>query len=310
MKWLKGLLLVSLLLVGCSSKEEPQEKETKKEVIQVLAPSGAPALGVLPFYKDEMVKVEVVQGTDIITAELAKENSKYDVIVAPINIGTKLLENKKTNYYLDGVLTWGNLYLVGTNESALQESGEFAAFGEAAVPGMMLKQTMDLETLVPTLTYYNAVTEVQAALLSGKAKVGLMAEPAATATIAKGKESGKNFQIIGNLQKQYQEKHQASNGYGYPQAAIFVKEGKAKVCQESLKKLADFTKKAEKDEKQLKQMLDQADMEMIGVPNADITLKTWKRQNIHYVKASEVTNDIKDFLSLFQIKFQKDMISK
>ena len=38
-------------------------------------------------------------------------------IVAPINVGAQLLAKGATTYRLDSVLTWGNLYVVGTEGS-------------------------------------------------------------------------------------------------------------------------------------------------------------------------------------------------
>ncbi|MFR9256977.1 MAG: hypothetical protein ACLVJ6_16590, partial [Merdibacter sp.] len=109
-------------------------------------------------------------------------------------------------YELAAVITWGNLYLVAEDEDALNEEGELAAFGEAAVPQLVLQNAIDLDSIMPSVTYYNAVSDAQAQLLSGKADVALLAEPAVSATIAKGKEAGKNLKVIADLQQLYAEK--------------------------------------------------------------------------------------------------------
>lgn len=308
MKWMKGLLLTLLLLAGCANRGSNETVQKDQEPLMILAPSGAPALALLPLYGN--YDIETVQGSDVITAELARTDSMYDVIVAPINTGTKLLAEEKSSYALNAVLTWGNLYLVGTSPDALQESGVLAAFGEAAVPGMILKNTIDPDTLPLQVTYYNAVNEVQAALLAQKANVGLMAEPAASATIAKGKENGIDLQIIADLQTMYLETHEMTNSYGYPQAALFIKEGREEACKELIEQLDTFSNQSAKDRQTLKKMLEEADMEMIGMPNASIALATWERQNIHYVPAKDLKEDLSSFLALFQITYSEDMLSR
>ena len=72
------------------------------------------------------------------------------------------------------------------------------------------------------VTYYNAVSDVQAQVLAGKCQYALMAEPAATATIGKAKQNGTTLKIVASLQELYQ-KQSGSIEAGYPQAAIFVK---------------------------------------------------------------------------------------
>ena len=48
-----------------------------------------------------------------------------------------------------------------------------------------------------------------------------MAEPAATATLAKAKANGETLKIVASVQELYQ-KQTGSSEAGYPQAAIFV----------------------------------------------------------------------------------------
>ena len=61
--------------------------------------------------------------------------------------------------------------------------------------------SLDVKSIKPEITYFASVNEVQQQLLSKKANVGLMAEPAATATIAKAKEKGITLKVLKDLQK-------------------------------------------------------------------------------------------------------------
>lgn len=313
MKFLKGLFaaLLAVSLTACASNDA-DKKETKKEEepIKVLTPMGAPSLAMLGLYGDDKVTLETVDGTDVLTAQLSKADGEYDAIIAPINMGAKLLEKGKSEYLLDSVVTWGNLYIVGTDENALSEDGMFAAFGEQAVPQIVMTSSMDMDSIVPTVTYFNSANEVQAQLLSKKANVGLLAEPAATATISKAKEQGLELKVLKDLQKEYQEKNQMKES-GYPQAALFVKKGSEDKVASYMAKAKTFANETSRsDESAISKAVELATPDKLGIPNANIAVKTWKRQNIKYVKATEVKTDIETFLKRFKITLSDDKYTK
>ena len=71
---------LGLSLFGCGASQN--------EEVKILAPSGAPALGILgAFDAENVASVETVSGSDVLQAELAKEDGEYDIIVAPSNLG-------------------------------------------------------------------------------------------------------------------------------------------------------------------------------------------------------------------------------
>ena len=290
MKTLSKICFAALLLCLCACASD-----SKNEPISILAPQGAPALATLPFADQETVSVDYVSVSDPLSAELIKNDSAYDVIIAPINLGTKLIEKDNTPYRLAAVITWGNLYIVG--EADYQNGDAFAAFGEAAVPGKILTHYADIKEV----TYFNSVQDVQTQLLSGKAKAGLLAEPAATATIAKAKEKGKTLTVLQDLQ----EKETVDGQKGYPQAAVFVKDREK--SEAVLKHIEQFLNEAA-DEEQISAWIEQLGVEQLGIPNAKIALSTWERQNLKYADANTVKNDIAEFLKLFQIVFHDNML--
>ena len=305
MKLIKSCMAVALAftLTACAATEQ-------KAPVKVLTPLGATSLSMLGLYGDDQVTMDTVDGTDVLSAELSKKDGEYDIIVAPINMGVTLMSKGNANYTLSHVVTWGNLYLVGTSEDALQKDGAFAAFGEKAVPQKVLEASLDLSLITPEITYYNSVNEVQAQLLSGKASVGLMAEPAATATIAKAKEQGTKLVIITDLQDAYKTKNDM-NTTGYPQAALFVKKGSEDKVQSYLKMASEFANEtAVNDTDKVTSQIELAGVEKLGIPNAEIATKTWTRQNIHLTKASEVKSDIETFMKQFNLTMNDEMYTK
>lgn len=301
-KILLMLMMVGVILTGCSTSKSADE-------MKILTPNGAPALSLVGVYEDvaKKGKINIVEGSDLVSSELMKADSEYDAIVAPINLGCQLLAKGKTDYKLAGVLTWGNLYLV-ENEGV--QNNELAAFGEQAVPGMIFKLVKDSNDVMKNakVTYYNAVSDVQAQVLAGKVQYALMAEPAATATIAKAKQNGKTIKNIASLQELYQ-KQTNSKQAGYPQAAIFVKNKED--VKELLVKLDEFTNKdAVKEDNNIEELVNKIGAETFGVPNAAIAAKTWKNQNIHYQEATAVKDDIQSILKTFHIEYSDDMLVK
>lgn len=285
-------LLMMMTLVGCSN-----DKKAEVTAYNVLCPTGAPSLGFVSEYEEitKNGKMDLVEGSDQLVAELSKKDSQYDIIVAPINLGAKLIAGKQTDYKIAGVLTWGNLYYVGTSEDALQGQGEIALFGQGAVPEKIVNTVAIETTLAPT--YYHSASLVQQQLLAGKVEVGLLAEPLASATIAKAKQSGLSLSIIKDLQKEYGEQ-------GYPQAAIFVKGDSD--YQELFNKIDAFTNNGYDG---LQEDLEKIGIEKLQLPSVDITVKSIDRQNVHYKKASDVKKEIEAFLKVFNITYSDDMLA-
>ncbi|MCF0246147.1 MAG: hypothetical protein HUJ55_04915 [Ileibacterium sp.] len=287
-------------LAACSSAG--QSTAESSEPLKVLAPAGAPALATLGLPED--AQIEYVDGQDVLVSELAKKDGDYDLIFAPINVGVKSWEGSKT-YKLDGVVTWGNLYLVGEEGTDPASADKIAAFGETAVPGLVYA-TLYPENLEKT-TWYPAVSEASQALLSGQEPAALLAQPAAAAAIAKGKEAGKNLTVLSDVQADWQAK-EGSSQKGYPQAAVFVKESSVERSKEALKAMEDFLK--DPTDETLTEAIDKVTAEKLGVPNTQIAVKTWKAQNIHYEPAESVKGDIESFLAKFSIAVPEDIYVK
>lgn len=291
-KLMKVLLsvLLALTIVGCQGSKESYS-------VKILCPTGAPALAFVSEYENIMKngQIDFVDGTDMLIAEFSKANSDYDVIVAPINLGAKLIEKGQTSFKLDSVITWGNLYLVGTSGDALNGNGEIALFGEGAVPQKVFN-TVNTNNELKT-TYYQSATLVQQQLLAKKVSVGMLAEPLATATIAKAKQQGLELKVVKDLQSAYGDE-------GYPQAAIFTKGDKD--LNALFKGIEEFTSNGYEG---LQEYLETITVEKLGLPGVDIVVKSIERQNVRYKKASDCKDEIKDFLKLFNITYSDDMLA-
>ncbi len=319
MKKVFNLLLALLLVAGCSSQSNKAadskttttaaseaEPELVIESYNILVPTGAPALAVVDdLATSEKNSYTITSGADLLVTELTKADTEYDIIIAPLNAGAKLIAAGKSDFKLAGIVTWGNLYLVGTSDANL-ESDTIAAFGEASVPGMVLKNIMASKSMTNEVTWGSAATDAQAALLGGQANVALLAEPAVTATMAKAKQSGKDVSIIADVQSIWEEIY---GTYGFPQAAVFVKssvyEANSASVEHYLDEIAADMKADADGASEFRDHVD-AHLDELGLPSTDIAVNSYAHQNIHYGKASDNKQAVTDFLGVFNITLSDD----
>lgn len=144
--------------------------------------------------------------------------------------------------------------------------------------------------------YYQSATLVAQKLMSGQVQVGLLAEPLASATIAKAKQASVDLEILLDLQQDYGEN-------GYPQAAIFVKDGYQNDAL--FEKIDHFTNNGYPN---LTEALEAIGIETLGLPSVEITVESIERQNVHYRLAADCEDEIRDFLALFQIVYDSGML--
>ena len=279
--------------------------------LKILSPSGAPALSLVPAIVSG-ISVDFVEGADPLQAALVNPNPEYDIIVAPSNLGMKLAEAGKSPYKMLGIVTWGNLYIVGPKGTAADASTwtNVASFGEQSVTGKVFSEVYGDALDMSTVTWYNSTADASAALMAGNADVAMLAEPNATAVIAKAKENGKELEIIDDVQSHW------GDGSGFPQAALFVREdayAEKKADIDGLFAVMNLFSLAAGDlgEDVIVNVIEKAGgAEALGIPNAQIVAKVWKRLNIKVVKAADHVEELKKFGELFGIADAEAVIIK
>lgn len=301
LKKIVKVFLAAALSIGLAACSSGENEEVKLEPVKILCPTGAPGLSLLGALNNDLVTVDFVEGTDVLTAEMAKEDSEYDIIVAPTNLGAKIYTNSP-NYNLDAVLTWGNLYLVG-KEGVDLSTANIAAFGEGAVPGMVFKNVYDVDSM--NVTWYNSVQEAQQALLTGQVDAALLAQPVAAATIAKGSEQGLNLSVVSDLQELWQTTNEMDIK-GFPQASLFVKKDSEEKVSYVLDGIKTFLNSV--DDEAISAAIEAVGADKLGIPNAELAVKTWKAQNINFVSGKDAKKDIEAFLKVFNMELPEGLI--
>ncbi|MDP2812892.1 MAG: hypothetical protein Q8N92_00430 [Erysipelotrichaceae bacterium] len=294
-------LLLTLLITGCSVKEETK--------LSILVPMGAPSIAVIPILKDDVHSINLVSGTDPLQAALISPNPQYDIIIAPVNLGATLISKNSSQYRLWGVVTWGNLYIVGENESVLKEEGTLALFGENAVPQKIFDSVKSKIELTLTPAYFPSVNDAQAQLLTQKVRAAMLAQPLAAATIAKAKESGKDLKIIANLQDLWKESTGTEN---YPQAAIFVLESSYKsdkiAIENTIELMKSYVDTSWTQSSTLEADIVELTAEKLGLPSAKLVAGVFKGMNVKIQPALEVESELTAFLKLFGLTNIRELI--
>lgn len=292
MKKLLITLAVALSLTACAP--------AKQYTFTWLSPKGAPSVALIPILNDKTDAVELVDGTDVISAALIQGDK--DIIVAPINLGSKLIASGDAAYKLLAVVTWGNLYIVKDEAVPFTDNMDLAMFGSKAVPELVLNNVSDQLSFTYTKVPFNSVADVKGQLVAKAYGLGLLAEPLATATIATAKAAGTTLSVVADLQAAWKSKTGFDN---YPQAAIFVKADlnatQIKQIKDRVNGMVDYVASVDADKSVVETDITTLTPEAIGVPSAAIVKATWDRLNVDVRYASDVKAEIDAFLDLFSL---------
>ncbi len=299
-------VLAALLAAGCSStgadtgKDEPQEETQETAVsvegLKILTPLQAPALSLLPVLKDGKNTVDfAINGAEDLKPAFLNPSPEYDVIIAPTNLGVQLAANGKTGYRMLAVVDWGNLYIVGTEDADLEGDGsDVAYFGQDSVPGLVFAKAYP--NLAEKAKVFASASDAQADLMAGHVKAALLAEPLATATVAKSE--GK-LKIISDVQE-------AWGGTGFPMAAMFVNgetyEQNKDMYAAMIAQMKDYAANVDmNDPSALIEDINAVGVETLGLPSAEIVAKCYDRMNVEITDVSGCVDAVADFLAVWNV---------
>ena len=211
------LLLLPLLLAGCSEKEvDPDIQMHVDGTLSIMTPTGAPAVVFSAFISDS--KYEPSSNPQTIIAQMVQEN--VDLAVLPTNAGIQQIVAKGLNYKIASTITFGNLFIVssGTDDDGVMDaSDEVYLFGKGSVPHKIFQFVygfnVDDDHFKTTSTDIRTMIE-----MNDSYEYALIAEPDLSSLLSKGK----NINTYANVQTDYKTKY---GGQEIFQASIFVKNG-------------------------------------------------------------------------------------
>lgn len=301
MKKIWVMLTLFMLMSGCVP--------TNHEAIKIMVPLGSPTLAFLSTLNDDMTDFHLVSGTDPLLAAFINPNQEFDIIVAPIDLGIKLIQKEATNYKLWGVLTWGNLVVVAPSADVFETSGDIALFGQHTIIQHISERALFplLNQLTPT--YYPSVADAFVSLMTNKSQAALLAQPFAQVAIQQATAQGKSFSIVMNVSDAYK---QVSGCDNYPQAAIFVNQHAYAKNQENIDSLLTDVQKyihvIEQNPTKLQTDLEAFDMTALGLPPATLLTSIWDQLQISPHPAQQVLTEISVLLEMLELHFDETMI--
>ena len=216
-KYFTLLPLTLLTLASCG-------KSPANTGLRILAPKGAPAVGLYGFAHDDRLTTAKAE-----TVLPLFQSDNYDVIVAPTHGGLKQINVDHANFKIAATITFGNLYLVKMNQEdeELSEGDKVLVFQKTNGMGKIftnLYGDLNLNVIDAPGGLDGDVNSVKTALQSGQIITddGIVtpdyifaAEPVIFATQSTAK-------VCKDIQQEFKNKH---GNLMITQASIFVRNG-------------------------------------------------------------------------------------
>ena len=235
-----GLGAVALSLASCNSTNgttnttsnvETTTNQTTTTIeddykLSISCPSGAPLMaisGAVEVSDIENKKLTIIEDTTTLPALF--QAYKEDIIVAPVNAGTKLYNAGKSKYKLASVVTWGNTYFASQKTDFKLEDMNGAGitlFGADTINAAIANYVLAKKNITPSEILYpnpDVVAGANKLLISNADAMVMTADPVLTVAknqLAQNSKTVTSYSIA-DLYKEL-------TNHNYPQAAVFVNE--------------------------------------------------------------------------------------
>jgi NitT/TauT family transport system substrate-binding protein len=264
--------MLILLLTSCKKTEE----------IKMIVPYGSTQFAQLYMQNNSKYLVDIIQGPDPLVAAFA--TSSYDVIFAPTNLGAKMYQSKD-DYQLLAVITWGNFYLISTQENTFNldslKNKEIILFGQNQTADIILKYILNENDITASYSYLDSILSVQSAFILDQSKIYLVAEPIFSNLFSL-------YPSIKSIDLQLEYKKLTLSD-SYPQAGVFIhKNLKQNVVNQILTDLENSINNLEDN---LDQSVSLA-IELGFILDHLIVKNAIMNSHIKFVKASDAKSDI------------------
>lgn len=235
-----GIGAVALSLASCNSTTgttnttsnvETTTNQTTTTIeddykLSISCPSGAPLMaisGAVEVSDIDNKKLTIIEDTTTLPALF--QAYKEDIIVAPVNAGTKLYNAGKSKYKLASVVTWGNTYFASQKTDFMLEDmngAEITLFGADSINVGIANYVLAKKSIIPSNVLYpnpDVVAGANKLLISNADAMVMTADP--VLTVAKNQLAQNNKTVTSySIAALYKE----LTNHNYPQAAVFVNE--------------------------------------------------------------------------------------
>lgn len=243
-------------------------------------------------------KVEFVVKDDPQQIQALILKNELEMAVLPTNMAAQLY-NKKVNYSMVACPIWGTLYLV-TNQPKIKKVTDISnqsvsIFGQGATPDILFRRFIEKNSLknIKFDYSYSGNSELMIALLSGKATMGILSEPAVTLVLRKNP----NIRILSKIDCENFINN--TNKDIFTQSAFVVNNEFAKEYPETMHMLceaySESCNKVNEDPQKTAALI----QKIMPFDTTEMALNSISRCNIRYVAAFAIEKEINNYLQIF-----------
>lgn len=307
MKKITLLCLMPILLAGCGKTPDSSTSTEAYKKWKYLCPIEAPAVAMAEFAQFSGFETTTQPGN--IPSLMAAANPKYDVVVAPTNVGVNAIKGGAP-YKILCTITFGNFYIASTGKDSdgMMDADDYVvAFQKPGVPGKVLKYLYGA-TMLNSIDYFGTSSSAIRSCLEtgvnafdGNKDVDyvVLAEPSLTSAL----KLNSNAFIYEDLQSKYNMK---SDGLILTQASVFVKNSlnKDDVKKVFMPKLKSSIEGYVKDSKTLKSAMNNADdPETTFGTEVSLAVEVTKKGNkmgFGFEESAKIIDDLNKFLTIME----------
>lgn len=195
--------------------------------VRVAIPDGVTALSMVRLLREKpsmgknvTINYEVVRSPELLAAKVV--SGEADIALVPTNEAA-IVYNRNIPYRLAATNIWGTLYVISSeNIRSWQDlrGKELYTFGRGRTPDLVFRYLLAQNGLHPerdvTLKYLGSVTELAQAVLAGRVKTAVLAEPAVTQVLTRRQD----FSVVLDFQQEWARA--TGLGVSYPQASLLI----------------------------------------------------------------------------------------
>lgn len=308
-----GVSLSVIALASCGKKNNEDNGNGTNTIadsykLKIVCPSGAPIIGIaetVSYFNNNVEKENIgVLPNTLQGFFLAGE---ADIIIAPLNLGTKLYNGlpngSKSDYQIAGILTWGNTYFASANSSFDINNingNKLTTFGAGSITEATANYVLAQNNLVPSETETLGNAKLTAEKLKNDNNAIVMTAEPELAAVKQAKPNLVAYSV-NDMYKQL-------TGLDMPQAAVFVDPDVVKDHKELLdaflSKLDENDKRCETNPRDVAVKAialgygieGEEDILAAGIPNS----------KVNYKKAKDSKAEINKMIELFTSYFTKE----
>ena len=218
-----GVSLAAIVLASCGKNQNKSDDNNEDAIndsykLKIVCPNGAPIIGIAEaasYYKNNVNDENI--GVQPSTLSGFFNAGDADIIIAPVNLGTKLYNEETSLYQIAGILTWGNTYFASGNTTFTINDingSNITMFGQNSITEKTANYVLTQKGITPSNKEFLGSAKLTADYLRNNQNSIVMTAEPELAAIKAANSNIKAFSV-NDLYKEI-------TSFDMPQAAVFV----------------------------------------------------------------------------------------